>query len=33
MLRYHGAVNALGFAVPGLLSWHVKPSGREAVDA
>ena len=22
MLRYHGAVNALGFAVPGLLAWH-----------
>ena len=33
MLRYHGAVNALGFAVPGLLSWPGKSSGTEAVDA
>ena len=28
MLRYHGAVNALGFALPGLLAWHGKPAGR-----
>jgi hypothetical protein len=21
MLRFHGAVNALGFAIPGLLAW------------
>jgi hypothetical protein len=33
MLRYHGAVNALGFAVPGLLSWHLQPSGWGAADA
>jgi hypothetical protein len=25
MFRYHGAVNALGFALPGLLAWHVAP--------
>ena len=33
MLRYHGAVNALCFAVPGILSWHLVPDGREEVDA
>ena len=33
MLRYHGAVNALGFAVPGLLSWNWKPYEGEALDA
>ena len=25
MLRYHGAVNALGFALLGLLAWHLTP--------
>ena len=33
MLRYHGAVNALGFALPGVLSWHLIPDGREGVGA
>jgi hypothetical protein len=33
MLRYHGAVNALGFALLGLLSWHLIPDGRKGVEA
>jgi YndJ-like protein len=33
MLRYHGAVNALGFALPGVRSWQLIPDGREAVGA
>jgi YndJ-like protein len=33
MLRYHGAVNALGFALPGVLSWHLIHDGREGVEA
>jgi hypothetical protein len=33
MLHYHGAVNALGFALPGVLSWHVILDGRKGVEA
>jgi len=33
MLRYYGAVNALEFALPGVLSWHLMPDGREWVEA
>jgi len=32
MLRYHGAVNALGFALLGLLAWHLTPPDEEAVE-
>ena len=32
MFRYHGAVNALGFALPGLLAWHVTPGPGRGVD-
>jgi hypothetical protein len=32
MLRYHGAVNALGFALPGVLSWHLITDGREECE-
>jgi hypothetical protein len=32
MFRYHGAVNALGFAVPGLLAWSLmRPRGRRSL--
>ncbi len=29
MLRYYGAVNALEFALPGVLTWHLMPDGRK----
>lgn len=31
MFRYHGAVNALGFALPGLLAWYVTPDAERVV--
>jgi hypothetical protein len=33
MLRYHGAVNALGFALPGVLSWHLILDRGKGVEA
>jgi hypothetical protein len=33
MLRYHGAVNALGFALLGLLSWHLILDGGKGIEA
>jgi len=32
MVRLHGALNALGFAVCGLLAWNVRASGRDRDD-
>ena len=32
MFRYHGTVNALGFALPGLLAWHIAPGPGRGID-